>query len=663
MRKLLLFACAMFVALAGYADSFYVGYLELLKSSSKFNETSTATQQLKNFNPLSYNGFEFNFTAGTYRKASGYMSCIAGAQLSIEAPEDGTMSKVVIGLSSKNVNKGVTTDNGTCDVTDTQIIWTGNASKVTFTFSIAMYLDNFEVTYVAELPVSAMPVFDPVPGTYPGPMEVTILPAEGTNSTIYYTVDGSTPTVDPAMLYTGPVTLQPSALGNDRVVKAIAVEDGKDPSTVAVGTYTVVEGVKVTTIHNYLYDNEHDYNTIGVDKSTLFTFTGKYTVVYQNGPTLFIQDATGGLQLTGNIGRTYQPGDVISGFSGFFQSLKFGTPALNPVVASFGEPVSQGVFTWNEGTANDVIASNANDGFLFKSIYMSAADVESPEFFRSARTLDGGQFTLYNGFSNTSAYNPIFTFPAEDGYYDLYGFVGQETSGGADGTSEVVFMPVLMEKVDAPVSDAPSFETEAGTYPDEVNVAITAAPGASIYYTLDGSYPTAESTLYTEPFTLTETTTVKAVAIAPNRLPSEMVEAEFVIVITPTTEAPVFTPEGGKYEDSVEVTITAAEGAKVYYTLDGTEPTEESTLYTAPFTLTETTTVMAIAVAEGELHSEIAEAAYEIVKKDGIDTITVAGNEAAELFDLQGRRIDATRALPGLYLRRQGTETVKVIIK
>ena len=125
----------------------------------------------------------------------------------------------------------------------------------------------------------------------------------------------------------------------------------------------------------------------------------------------------------------------------------------------------------------------------------------------------------------------------------------------------------------------------------------------------------------------------------------------------------MFTPEGGKYEDSVEVTITAAEGAKVYYTLDGTEPTEESTLYTAPFTLTETTTVMAIAVAEGELHSEIAEAAYEIVKKDGIDTITVAGNEAGELFDLQGRRVDAARALPGLYLRRQGTETVKVIIK
>lgn len=77
-------------------------------------------------------------------------------------------------------------------------------------------------------------------------------------------------------------------------------------------------------------------------------------------------------------------------------------------------------------------------------------------------------------------------------------------------------------------------------------------------------------------------------------------------------EAPVFTPQQGTYMDKVSVSIAAAEGLKVYYTLDGSEPTTASTLYEAAFDLTETTTVMAIAVdAEGNA-SPVAKAMYTI---------------------------------------------------
>lgn len=77
-------------------------------------------------------------------------------------------------------------------------------------------------------------------------------------------------------------------------------------------------------------------------------------------------------------------------------------------------------------------------------------------------------------------------------------------------------------------------------------------------------------------------------------------------------EAPVFTPKEGTYMDKVSVSIAAAEGLKIYYTLDGTEPTTASTLYEAAFDLTETTTVMAIAVdAEGNA-SPVAKAMYTI---------------------------------------------------
>lgn len=74
---------------------------------------------------------------------------------------------------------------------------------------------------------------------------------------------------------------------------------------------------------------------------------------------------------------------------------------------------------------------------------------------------------------------------------------------------------------------------------------------------------------------------------------------------------PVISPEGTSFgEDGMLVTITAAEGASIYYTLDGTNPSENSDLYTAPIALTSTATVKAIAVEEGKSASAIAEQTY-----------------------------------------------------
>ena len=64
------------------------------------------------------------------------------------------------------------------------------------------------------------------------------------------------------------------------------------------------------------------------------------------------------------------------------------------------------------------------------------------------------------------------------------------------------------------------------------------------------------------------------------------------------------------FTDKTEVSITAADGASIYYTTDNTDPTTSSTQYSAPFTISETTTVKAIAVETGKDPSEVATATF-----------------------------------------------------
>lgn len=136
-----------------------------------------------------------------------------------------------------------------------------------------------------------------------------------------------------------------------------------------------------------------------------------------------------------------------------------------------------------------------------------------------------------------------------------------------------------------------------------------------VTYTLDGTDPTNDSEMYAgEEIIIEKTTTVKAIAFGDGDAVSEIRE---ITVKIAKPKAPEFTVEGtavaGYYTDGATVTISQADGAPfIYYTLDGTEPTGDSTPYEDAITLDKTTTIKAIAFDEYINASDVSEITIKV---------------------------------------------------
>ena len=118
---------------------------------------------------------------------------------------------------------------------------------------------------------------------------------------------------------------------------------------------------------------------------------------------------------------------------------------------------------------------------------------------------------------------------------------------------------------------APSFSPAAGNYVDSVSVTVSATAGATIRYTTNGSTPTTSSTLYTGPVSLGQTTTLKAKAWKVDYTESAVTSGTYTLKVA----TPLLSRVSGSYPAGTTVTVTSATaGASLYYTLDGSDPTE-----------------------------------------------------------------------------------------
>jgi len=170
----------------------------------------------------------------------------------------------------------------------------------------------------------------------------------------------------------------------------------------------------------------------------------------------------------------------------------------------------------------------------------------------------------------------------------------------------------------------PTFDPDAGYYADPVNVTVgCGTPGATIHYTTNGADPTESDPTITSGLSLPvdESMVRKARAWKTDMAPSAIKSAEYTIEgTTGTVATPTFSPDGGTYTSAVTVTIGCANpGATIRYTTDGSDPTENSPLYTGPVVISTTTTLKAKAWKTGWDPSAIKSADYVMVDRLYVD--------------------------------------------
>jgi len=198
--------------------------------------------------------------------------------------------------------------------------------------------------------------------------------------------------------------------------------------------------------------------------------------------------------------------------------------------------------------------------------------------------------------------------------------------------------------VATPVADPPAGEVVSGA---TVTLSTT-TEGATIYYTTNGDTPSAGSTEYTAPITITVDVTIKAIAIKSDMTDSAILTAEYTVRAADQVAEPVADPPAGEVVSGATVTLsTTTEGATIYYTTNGDTPSADSTEYTGPITITVDVTIKAIGVKDGWTDSAILTAGFTVAGLPQLTgTVSIIGTaEVGNSLSANTNDVDGTGAL------------------
>lgn len=170
----------------------------------------------------------------------------------------------------------------------------------------------------------------------------------------------------------------------------------------------------------------------------------------------------------------------------------------------------------------------------------------------------------------------------------------------------------------------PIIAPEAGEYGKDQEIGFLNRDGAKIYYTLDGTDPNVNGTLYSTDFVVKEgKTTVKYYMVNEYGFKSDVFTAEYDITYA-APDLPKVSPQSGSYTTSAEQMITIGNipsGAKAYYEISYNgvpiKPTIASKVYDAPFAMPEGSVILSVIIInENGLSSGVVTNNYTLKKVD-----------------------------------------------
>ena len=375
-----------------------------------------------------------------------------------------------------------------------------------------------------------VPTISPDGGTFDSATSVSLTPGTGTvGATLYYTLDGSTPTTSSA------VYSDPFMLAENTTVKVIAVLSGYIDSAVTSASFTITTtstpiawtdrvGVSVdggtltkTAASGWGNSGAASVQTIPGDGAVEFMVmasntklilglsnsnedardrTIDYAILARDYGTVAVYENGVG---RGDFG-TYQSGDIlrVERVGSTIVYKQNGTVLYTSTIPSTGELIA-------DAAINLTGAKVANARIDGVAVVASDTDGDGlPDAWETANGLDPA-----NG---------------DDASQDLDGDNLSNLEEYQRGTDPAV-MDAMM---------APTISPDGGTFESATSVSLTPGTGtvgATLYYTLDGSTPTTSSAVYSDSFMLTESATVKAIAVLDGYIDSAVTSASFTITV------------------------------------------------------------------------------------------------------------------------------------